>query len=88
MHGKLCLIPDFNPGTTRSFNVFPCNGNGSNIVILRNFIHNIEHKLFDDRTQRSCSGVAFQCLVRNGFQCALIKLKLYLIQLQKLLILL
>ena len=68
-------------------NIILCDGHSANEIILRNFIHDIQHKLLDDRPESSGTCLFLRRLFGNSLYCLLIKLQIHLIQQKKLLIL-
>ena len=70
------------------FDVVLCDRYTTDHIILRDLIHNIQHEILDDRTQRSCTCLFLGCLHGNCLNGIRIKLQIDLIEQQKLLILL
>ena len=93
-HMILCMdsqphyAPHIDNGSSRFFDISLCDRHAADIVILGNFIHDIQHIFLQDRPQSSGSCMALHSLFGNGLQSLILKNKLHLIHLKKLLILL
>ena len=65
--GLFIASADIDDRAAGSFDVLTGNGHSSNVVIFWNFIHNIQHKFFDNGTKCSGAGIFFQCFFCNCF---------------------
>ena len=70
------------------FNIISCDRNFADAVIFRDLIHDIQHEIFDDRSQCPRSGFFLQSFLCDRLQCSILKNKLHFIKCQQFLLLL
>ena len=84
---QACHTPHLDPWSALFFNIGPGDGHPANVIVFWYLIHDIQHKLFDDGTQRPGACFFRHGFLCNGFQRIIVKLQIHLIQPEQLLVL-